>query len=70
MCNGVNSLYILIVHSYKLQVVLLTDQDPGCSCLCCILERDILTRFRFICSKAVTCDCCIPSRSAAHGDNL
>lgn len=70
MCNVVNSLYIFLVQSSSLEVALLTDPDPGCPCLCCILERDILTQFRFTCSKGCeTCDCCITDRSAAHRDN-
>lgn len=50
-CNVVNSLYIFLVQSSSLKVALLTDPDPGCSCLCCILERDVSTQFCFTCSK-------------------
>lgn len=44
-CNVVNSLYIFLVQSSSLKVALLTDPDPGCSCLCCIWKETFRLRF-------------------------
>lgn len=74
MCNGVNSLYILIVQSCSLQsllykVVLLTDQNPGFSCLRCISKTTFWLRFVFRVAESALCVCCIINRSAAPTDN-